>query len=135
MLNDLEPDALTRILRPTALVALVLGGVGFVVALVLNSPLAAVGIAFGIGAAILNVRVLGNGVLRVQTNADTSQNKVVRRLLRTNSAARLVVITAVVIGLMLLAPPLGIGMGVGLVIFQICFVINAGRVIRTTRVV
>ena len=38
-------------------------------------------------------------------------------------------ITAVVIGLVVLNPPLGIGVVVGLVIFQIVFVLNAARAV------
>ena len=57
----------------------------------------------------------------------------IRRLIRSNSLVRLAVITAVVIGLVVWIPPLGIGVMVGLVIFQIAFVINAGRAIMATR--
>jgi len=133
-LAGLEVDALTRIMRPTMVVALALGVVGFGVALYLNSPLGAVGIIVGIAAAILNVRVLGSGVMQVPAD-QAEQTKVVRRSLRRNSAVRLALITAVAVGMVLIAPPLGIGMMVGLVIFQIAFVVNAGRVILATKIV
>lgn len=133
MLSDPPVDALGRILRHTALSAIALGVVASIVAVAIGAPLAVPGIAIGVGLAILNVRVLGNGVLSVQTDG-TTDNKVVRRLLRTNSAVRLVVITLAVIGLVILAPPLGIGVAVGLVIFQLCFVVSASRVVRATRV-
>ncbi|MEI8056304.1 MAG: hypothetical protein WCI29_02800 [Actinomycetes bacterium] len=132
MLEDLEPGALTRILRPTVIVSLGVGVVGAGIAIWLSSPFAALGIALGIAAAILNVRVLGTGVLSAQTQ-DTSDGKVIRKLLQSNSAIRLVVITAAVIGLVVVIPPLGIGAMIGLVIFQIAFVVNAGRAIMATR--
>jgi len=134
LFGDLRADALTRITRPTMITAIGFGVVGFAVSLWRNSPLAAVGIAIGIGVAILNLRVLGAGVLRVPVE-DVDEPKPIRRLLRQNSLIRLSVITAVAIGLVLLAPPLGIGMVIGLVIFQISFVVNAGRVILNTKVV
>jgi hypothetical protein len=171
MLADLESGALTRIMRPTVLFALVAGAFAVGAALLLSAPLAAVGIVVGVGVAILNVRMLGSSVVKVQAgvaggaagttddqvgdevggtaSADAAdaakvayaedeakaENKVVRRLLRTNSAVRLVVITLLAIGLVLVAPPLGIGMVVGLVIFQISFVLNAGRAILSAGIV
>jgi len=128
MLTDLQQGALTRVLRPTMLVALVLGAGGVVVAVLLNKPLGAVGIALGVGLAILNLRMLGAGVVKVQTDGEQN-NKVVKRILRTRSAVRLTVLTLLCIGAVLISPPFGIGMIVGLVIFQISFVVNAGRAI------
>ncbi len=128
MLADLQVGALTRVLRPTMLVAIVFGVVGVVIAALLNAPLAALGIAGGLGLAILNLRMLGAGVVKVATDGQ-QDNKVVRRILRTRSALRLVVLTLLAVGAMLVSPPLGIGLVVGLVIFQIAFVVNAGRAI------
>lgn len=128
MLADLEQGALTRVLRPTMLMAIIGGAIGFGIAVLLSEPLAAVGIALGVGLAILNLRILGAGVVKVEAG-DISDNKVVKRILRTRSALRLVALTVIAIGAMLLSPPLGIGIVVGLVIFQIAFVVNAGRAI------
>jgi len=161
MLADLDSGALARILRPTVLSALVAGVLAAAIAWLLSSPLAAVGILIGLGLAVLNVRMLAASVAKVQTEASTSspeatapssgdertdadeaaaadertQGKVIRRLLRTNSAVRLAVITLVAIVLVLVQPPLGIGVVIGLVIFQIAFVLNAGRAILSTGVV
>ena len=128
MLADLEQGALTRVLRPTMLMAIIGGAIGFGIAVLVSEPLAAVGIALGVGLAILNLRILGAGVVKVEAG-DISDNKVVKRILRTRSALRLVALTVIAIGAMLLSPPLGIGIVVGLVIFQIAFVVNAGRAI------
>ena len=132
MLEDLPVGALTHILRPTVLSAIVVGVVAVGVSFWLSAPIASVGIAIGIAAAILNVRVLGSGVLGARTE-EVPDDKVIRRLIRSNSAVRLAVITALVIGLVVWIPPLGIGVLVGLVIFQIAFVINAGRAVMATR--
>jgi hypothetical protein len=131
---DLEVGALSRIMRPTILSALVAGVVAVGVALLLSSTPAAIGIILGIGVAILNVRMLGARVTKVETDG-TSDNKVVRRILRRGSAVRLLLVTVVAVGLVLVNPPLGIGMVVGLVIFQIAFVVNAGRAILSAGIV
>jgi len=128
MFGDLQAGALTRVLRPTMLVAVVLGAVGAGIAMLLSQPLAAVGIVLGVGLAILNLRSLGAGVVKVQTNGEPD-NKVVRRLLRTRSVVRLAVITVIALGALLISPMLGLGIVVGLVVFQLSFVVNAGRAI------
>jgi hypothetical protein len=124
--SELELPELARLLRRTVLSALVVGTGAIVVALLLAPPLAAVGVALGIGLAIVNLRFMDAGVARVETRGETN-NKVLRRLLGTRTVTRLAVVTAVVIGLMLVSPALGIGIVVGLVIFQILFVINVAR--------
>lgn len=132
-LTDLALPELGRILRRTVLSALVAGGLGVIVAFLLNAPFAALGVALGIGIAILNLRFLDAGVSKVETTGETN-TKVVRRLLRTRTATRLAIITAIAIGLMILNGPLGIGMVVGLVIFQVVFVINVARVLASSGV-
>jgi hypothetical protein len=128
MFADLEVGALTRVLRPTMLVAILLGAVGAGIALLLSQPLAAVGIVIGVGLAILNLRSLGAGVVKVQINGE-SDGKVIRRLLRGRSFLRLAVLTVIAIGALLISPMLGLGIVVGLVVFQLSFVVNAGRAI------
>ena len=134
MFADLEVGALSRIMRPTILSAVVAGVIAVGVALLLSSTPAAVGIVIGIAVAILNVRMLGARVTKVETDG-TDDNKVVRKILRRGSAVRLLVVTVVAIGLVLIDPPLGIGMVVGLVIFQIAFVVNAGRAVLSAGIV
>jgi hypothetical protein len=125
---DLEVGALSRVMRPTTLMAAIVGVVAVGVALLLGSPHAGLGIIIGVAAAIWNVRMLASGVTKVDTDG-SSDGKVVRKILRTRSALRLGLLTLVAIGLLLLDPALGLGMVVGLVIFQISFVVNAGRAV------
>lgn len=128
MLADLEVGALTRVLRPTLLVGFVLGAVGIGVALLLSAPYAAAGIAIGIGLAVVNLRMLAAGVVKVSIDADSGA-KVIKRILRTRSAIRLSVLTLIVIGAMLIKGELGMGVVIGLVLFQLSFVVNAGRAV------
>jgi hypothetical protein len=139
-LSDLGGDALAKVLRRTVVSALVVGVGAIVVALLLSSPWAALGLAIGLGLAVLNLRFLDAGVAKLETGAQTGDtetgdaetgvsNKVLRRAIGTKSVTRLGVITAVCIGLLLLNGALGIGAVAGLVIFQLLFVVNVGRVI------
>jgi len=130
---DLELPALARVLRRTVISTLLVGAVGILVALLLSAPFAALGIGIGVAVAIVNLRFLDSGVSKVETRGETNK-KVVRRILGTRTATRLAIITAIAIGLLILNGPLGIGTVIGLVIFQILFVINVARVIVTTGV-
>lgn len=132
-LSDLDLALLTKVLRRTVLVSIVAGVLGVVLALLFSQPFAAVGIAVGVGIAILNLRLLDSGVARVETKQE-SNPKILRKLVGAHSVARLGVITAIAIGLMLLDGPLGIGMVIGLVIFQILFVLNVGKAVIATGV-
>jgi hypothetical protein len=122
-LSDLEGTALAKVLRRTVVSSLIGGGGGIIVALLLSAPWAALGIVIGLGMAIVNLR-------KVQTKGETSK-KAVRRAMGTKSVSRLAVITVIAIGLMFLNGGLGIGAVTGLVIFQLFFVLNVGRVLMS----
>jgi hypothetical protein len=88
------------------------------------------GIVIGLGMAIVNLRFLDAGVAKIQTKGEVNR-KVLRRAMGTKSVTRLAVITVIAIGLLFLNGPLGIGTVVGLVIFQLFFVLNVGRVLMS----
>jgi hypothetical protein len=129
-LSDLEGTALAKVLRRTIVSALIGGGGAIVVALLLSAPWTALGIVIGLGMAIVNLRFLDAGVAKVQTKGETNK-KAVRRAMGTKSVTRLAVITVIAIGLMFLNGGLGIGAVIGLVIFQLFFVLNVGRVVMS----
>ncbi len=130
---EVDEGVLTRMLRRIMLSALIMGVGGIVVALLLSSPWAALGIALGVAVAVINLRFLGSGVASIDTEQEVSE-KSVKRILGMKTATRLLIITVVAIGLVIVEPPLGIGMVVGLVIFQIAFVLNVGRTIASSGV-
>jgi hypothetical protein len=127
-LSSLGGNALSKVLRRTIVSALVVGAAAIVIALLLSVPWAALGLAIGLGIAVLNLRFLDAGVAKLNTGGETS-NKVLRRAIGTKSVTRLGVITVICVGLLLLNGALGIGAVAGLVIFQLLFVVNVGRVI------
>jgi hypothetical protein len=127
-LSGLEGTALAKVLRRTVISAIVVGLGAIIIALLLSQAWAALGIFIGLGLAILNLRFLDAGVAKVQTKGETDR-KVLRRAMGTKSVTRLAAITVICIGLLFLNGPLGIGSVIGLVIFQILFVVNVGRVV------
>ncbi len=127
-LSSLGGNALAKVLRRTIVSAVLVGAAAIVIALLLSAPWAALGLAIGLAIAVLNLRFLDAGVAKLNTEGETS-NKVLRRAIGTKSVTRLGVITVICIGLLLLNGALGIGAVAGLVIFQLLFVVNVGRVI------
>lgn len=128
MLENLPTDTLPRLLRRTTLSAIAVGAVGFLLAIFIAPPTAALGVAVGIALAIFNFRQLvrQTGLVEVKGEQNT---KVVRRQLGGRTAARLAVLTAIVLVMLWLNAPLGIGIVSGLVIYQIVFVFSVLRVV------
>ena len=128
MLENLPATTLPRLLRRTILSALIVGFVGFVVALLIAPPLSALGIVVGVGLAILNLRYLDRQAARVELRGE-QHSKAVRRQLGGKTTGRLALVTLVVLAVVWLNAPLGIGIVSGLVLYQIVFVINVMRVV------
>jgi hypothetical protein len=127
-LSGLGGNALAKVLRRTIVSAIIVGGAAILIALLLSVPWAALGLGIGLTIAVLNFRFLDAGVAKLNTSGETN-NKVLRRAIGTKSVTRLGIITVICVGLLLLNGALGIGAVAGLVIFQLLFVVNVGRVI------
>jgi hypothetical protein len=104
------------------------GLVGFIVAIFIAPPLAALGLALGVAGAIVNLRFLDRQAARVELRGEQS-TKAVRRQLGGKTTARLLVTTVIVLGFVWLNAPFGIGIVSGLVLYQIVFVVNVLRVV------
>ncbi len=128
MLENLPTTTLPRLLRRTTVSAIAAGFLGFVVALLVAPAPAALGVVVGVGMAIANLRYLDRQAARVELREDQS-SKAVRRQLGGKTTARLAVVTVVVLAVVWLSPPLGIGIVSGLVLYQIVFVVNVVRVV------
>lgn len=127
MLENLPANALPRLLRRTTLSAIVVGLIGFVVAILVAPPLAALGVVLGLGLAILNLRFLDHQAAQVELRGEQSA-KAMRRQLGGKTTGRLLVMTVIVVAFVWLNAPLGIGIVSGLVLYQIVFVMNVLRV-------
>jgi hypothetical protein len=131
-LSDLQGNALNKVLRRTILSALVVGAVAVVITAFLGSLWGALGLIIGLGLAIVNLRFLDAGIAKLKPEGEMSvSNKVLRRAMGTKSITRLGIITVICIGLLLLNGALGIGAVAGLVIFQLLFVVNVGRIVMS----
>jgi hypothetical protein len=128
VLENLPTNTLPRLLRRTTLSALAVGLVGFIVAIFIAPPLAALGLALGVAGAIVNLRFLDRQAARVELRGEQS-TKAVRRQLGGKTTARLLVTTVIVLGFVWLNAPFGIGIVSGLVLYQIVFVANVLRVV------
>ena len=128
MLENLPTDTLPRLLRRTTLSAIIVGVVGFAVAVFVAPPLAALGVVIGVGMAIMNLRFLDGQTAKVEMRGEQS-TKALRRQLGGRTTARLAVMTVVVIAAVLVNAPLGIGIVSGLVLYQLVFVVNVMRVV------
>ncbi len=127
MLENLPTNALPRLLRRTTLWAIAVGLIGFVVAILVAPPLAALGVVLGLGLAILNLRFLDHQAAQVELRGEQSA-KAMRRQLGGKTTGRLLVMTVIVVAVVWLNAPLGIGIVSGLVLYQIVFVMNVLRV-------
>jgi len=128
VLENLPANTLPRLLRRTTLSAIAAGVIGFFVAIFVAPPLAALGLVIGIGLAILNLRFLDSQAAKVELKGEQS-TKAVRRQLGGRTTGRLAIMTLVVLVVVWLNAPLGIGIVSGLVLYQIVFVANVMRVV------
>jgi ATP synthase I chain len=122
-LGALEPGVLKTMLRRLTVSAIALGAAGVCVALLLAPPLSGVGVALGVAIGFLNVRALDRQISRTELDADES-TKALRRAIGSRTIVRLAVVTTIALVLVVVEPPLGIGIVVGLVLFQLAFVGN-----------
>ena len=130
MLENLPTNTLPRLLRRTIVSAIIAGFVGFVVALLVAPALSALGVVIGVGLAILNLRYLDRQAARVELRGEQN-SKAVRRQLGGKTTGRLALVTVLVLGVVWLNAPLGIGIVSGLVLYQIVFVVNVLRVVAS----
>ena len=127
-----EMSVSNKVLRRTILSALIVGAVAVVLIAFLGSLWGALGLIIGLGLAIVNLRFLDSGIAKLTPEGDISvSNKVLRRAMGTKSVTRLGIITVICIGLLLINGALGIGAVAGLVIFQLLFVVNVGRIVMS----
>ena len=130
MLENLPTDTLPRLLRRTTFSAIIVGALGFLVAIILAPPSAALGVLLGVGMAIMNLRFLDGQTAKVEMRGEQS-TKTVRRQLGGRTTMRLALMTVVVLVAVFLNAPLGIGIVSGLVLYQLVFVVNVMRIVTS----
>ena len=128
MLENLPTSTLARLLRRTTVSAVLVGAGATIVALAVAPPLAAVGVVLGVLLALANLRLLDRQPARVEVSGE-QRRRAVRRQIGGRTAGRLAVVTLIVLALLWLSVPLGLGIVSGLVLYQVVFVLNVLRVV------
>ena len=114
MLTAFPISEVERVVRRTAISALLIGTVAGIVAVLVGQPFFAPGLAIGLVLAIANHRVFQSSALRFTT----PEGVVNRKPFAGSVALRLGVCTAVAVGLLILKQPTGWGVICGLALFQ-----------------
>jgi hypothetical protein len=116
-------------LRRSALLSVVLGIAALVVTSVIGHPLMGMFGCIGLGLGAYNNRLLQQSVLRYATNSETTKKQ-----FRRGVMARLGLITLIAIACGLIVRPDGLGVFVGLAVFQVLMLIgSAVPVFRSLR--
>ena len=122
MFEMFSAQDLVRVSRHTMVTGLIVGIMGLVGAIVLNAPWVGLGICLGVGIGIVNFRLIVKSVASVGDERARPG-----RPLAANTLTRLGVITVIALGLCFLLLPLGLGVLVGLGIFQFVLLANMAR--------
>lgn len=121
MLTAFPLTEVDRIVRRTAYSTIAAGIAGAALAILLGQPLVAPGLALGIALAIANHRVFQSSAMRFTT----PEGMLSRKPFAGSVALRLGACTAVAIGLLIVARPMGWGVVAGLAVFQFMMLLNA----------
>ncbi|HEX6395199.1 MAG TPA: hypothetical protein VFZ97_17330 [Acidimicrobiales bacterium] len=121
MLTAFPLTEVDRIVRRTAYSTIGAGIAGAALAILLGQPLVAPGLALGIALAIANHRVFQSSAMRFTT----PEGMLSRKPFAGSVALRLGACTAVAIGLLIVARPMGWGVVAGLAVFQFMMLLNA----------
>ncbi|MGH9298976.1 MAG: hypothetical protein ACRDZT_03605 [Acidimicrobiales bacterium] len=120
LLEQFTLPEISRVLRRTIFAALGIGVAAVIATLFLSYPLFGLGVCIGLGAGLMNIRMITSQTARVTA----AQPERPARALASMTIARLGITTVVVIGLAIVAKWLGLGAAAGLCVFYFVFVAN-----------
>jgi hypothetical protein len=123
LFEQLSLPEVARILRRTALCALVLGIVAFAVSVPLSQVYVGLGICIGLAGGLLNVRLITRGVAKVNEAAPERP----RRVLASQTLLRLGGTTAAIVALMIASVPLGLATAAGVALYYFVLIANVLR--------
>jgi hypothetical protein len=109
--------------RRTLSGALVLGVAALVGCVSFGQPLVGVGVCIGVALGAFNHRMTGNSVAKAAASDEVNT----KRPLALNTLGRMGIVTVVTLGLLLVSHKLGLGILLGLAIFQVLLLINVAR--------
>lgn len=121
MLTAFPLSEIERVVRRTAIAAIIIATIGAVAAVILGQPYVVPGLGLGLGLALANHRVFQSSAMRFTT----PDGVVNRKPFAGSVALRLGVCTIVAIGLLIVEQPVGWGVVAGLALFQATMLGNA----------
>jgi hypothetical protein len=121
LLTEFPLAEVERVVRRTVIACIIAGVLGSALAVLLGQPLVAPGLALGLGLALVNHRVFQSSALRFTT----PEGVLSRKPFAGSVALRLGACTAIAIGLLVVEPPIGWGVIIGLALFQGLMLLNA----------
>ena len=121
MLTAFPLNEIEKVVRRTAIAAIVVGAIVSGVVALLGTPYFAPGMAIGLGLAVANHRVFQSSAMRFST----PDGVLSRKPFAGSVVLRLGTCTAVAFGLLVLDRPVGWGVVAGLAIFQATMLANA----------
>ena len=125
LFEQLPLPAVGRILRRTAISALVVGIVALAVAIGVSHPFVGLGACIGLGLGLGNIRLITGSVAKVSASGTDHP----RRVLAVKTLYRLSLTTLVVIGLLFASVQLGFGTAGGIAVFYLLLLVNLVRVL------
>ena len=121
MLTAFPLSEIERVVRRTVIASIAASIVVGVIAVLLGQPLVVFGLVIGLALAIVNHRVFQSSAMRFTT----PEGVVNRKPFAGSVALRLGACTAVAIGLLIVAPPVGWGVIIALALFQAMMLFSA----------
>lgn len=125
LFEQLPLPAISRLLRRTALSALIVGVIVLAVAVGTSHPFVGLGACIGLGLGLGNIRLITGSVAKVSASGTEHP----RRALAVKTLYRLSLTTLVVIGLLFASVQLGFGTAGGIAVFYLLLIVNLVRVL------
>jgi hypothetical protein len=124
VLSSLALADVARVARRTALAALIVGIIALVVLGIMGMFLAGVGGCLGIMAAMINFRMVVKSAGQAAERMEPG-----RKAMHFNTLLRMGVLSVIGIGLLIAVPELGVGMLIGLAVFQVMLLASLASVL------
>ena len=125
LFEQLPLPAVSRVLRRTAISAVVVGVVVLGVTLAVSHPFIGLGACIGLGLGLGNIRVITRSVAKVSASGTDHP----RRVLAVKTLYRLSLTTLLVIGLLFASVQLGFGTAGGIAAFYLLLIVHLVRVL------
>lgn len=123
LFEQLPLTEIDRMLRRTAFSAIGVGVVALIVSALVHHVLVGLGLCLGLGAGMVNIRLVTKSVARVSADQPARPT----RVLASRTLSRLTLTTVVILGLMFASIYLGLGTAAGIAVFYMVLLLHLVR--------